>query len=115
MEKRKIFFYKNKFLATALFFGVLTLLLISLFFRGSYSFYFSIADISFLEISLAVNIALILFAALMTYNNIKNSNENLAKAHALKVITIITSLKLSVSTVDDLANLICKKLEEYFG
>lgn len=114
MEIRKIFFYENKFLAKALLVVAVTLLFIGLFFRGSYSFYFSIVDISFLEISLAANIALMLFTAFMTYNNIKNSAENVAKAHALKVITIITSLKLSVSTVDELANLICKKLEEYF-
>lgn len=115
MKLRKILFYENKFIVTALLVAVSIALFIGLFFSRNYALDFTISDISFVEISLAVNIALLLFLTLLIRSNLIHSTENLAKDQALKVINAIDRLKLAVTNNDDLTAIICQKLEEGLG
>ena len=115
MEQRENFFYENKFIATTLFIGVASPLFTWVFLSGNYSWDFGFSEISTLEISLAINIAALVFMALLICSSIRHGIENSAKDQALNVINKIDRLKLSVSNIDDLTTIICQKLEEGLG
>ncbi|MCE3255768.1 MAG: sensor protein KdpD [Rickettsiaceae bacterium] len=123
-EENKTSLSSNKFFTTTI--PAVTLLVLTLWMvlDKNYLFDFiisqlSIFKISAIQISLAANFllltAIFLLLMLMIHINNKYKTESLAKEHSLKAIDQITFLKLSASNIEDLVDLVCKKLEENLG